>query len=171
MSRIQIVLGLSVLALPAFAANCPKLPPSATTAPLRASADADWSRWDPKLAASLKGLWQRSVLAVGQKSHASVGAKETSRRPAAEGPFEAAAWEVDGGNFVTFRVKVVPAGETDNAATRVERFAGFWKAGKLERLESDCLKTMEPSHFDLAARTVYGKPLEGECLTASCPLP
>lgn len=160
-----------MLAFPAIAATCPKLPPSATPPTLQATADADWQRWDPKLAASLKGLWQRSVLAVGQKTHAAVGTKGNYRRPAAEGPFEASAWEVQGGNFVTFRVKVVPAGETDNAATRVERFAGFWKAGKLERLDDDCLKTIEPSHFDPTARLVYGKPLAGECLTASCPLP
>lgn len=177
MSQNSLRAWVSLLAFPAtFAfgdtAACPKLPSTATPPALRATADADWSRWDPKLAVALKNLWQRSVLAVSQQTHASVGsAKTTSRRPAAEGPFDASAWEVPGATLVAFRVRIVPPAETDQASMRVERFTGLWRKGKLERLDGDCLRSIEPAYFDAASKTVYGKPLSGECLTAACPLP
>ena len=166
---------LFLFVLPAFsdAETCAKLSPGATGPTRVARTEADWARWEPKLADALKSLWQRSVLALGNdKAHAALDTTGTRRRrPAAVGPFEAAAWDLGEGTFVAFRVPVVPAAETDNARTRMERFAGYWHGGKLFRLDDSCLAGMDPSHVDESGKSVFGRPNEGDCLTIRCDLP
>jgi hypothetical protein len=173
-----MTLALSVaLALSAKASAapppCAKLSAKAKPPTRVARSEADWAHWDPKLAEALRSLWQRSVLALGRNTaHATLDRTGPSRRrPAAVGPFEALAWDLAEGTFVAFRVPVVPADETDNAKTRMERFAGYWSGGKLLRLDDRCLAGIDPSHVDETARSVFGRPNEGDCVTVQCDLP